>query len=70
MTMSVDGAKALATTVSDSSPVRAFAPVRTGRSRIVVDASVSRVVRPADFGGADPRELGAMVQWEFVDQAK
>ena len=70
VTMSVDGAKALATTVSDSSPVRAFAPVRTGRSRIVVDASVSRVVRPADFGGADPRELGAMVQWEFVDQAK
>jgi hypothetical protein len=69
VTMSVDGAKVLATTVSSSSPVRVFAPVSNGRSRIVVDASVSRVERPADFGGADPRELGAMVQWEFVDEA-
>jgi O-antigen ligase/polysaccharide polymerase Wzy-like membrane protein len=69
VTMAVDGAKVLSTTVSNSSLI-SFAPVSKGRSRIVVDASVSRVVRPADFGGADPRELGAMVQWEFVDEGR
>jgi hypothetical protein len=70
VTMSVDGAKVLATTVSNSGQMTAFAPVSKSRPRIVVDASVSRVMRPADFGGADPRDLGAMVQWEFVDHPK
>ena len=70
VTMSLDGVKVLATTIVNSSQVSIIAPVAAGRSRVVVDVSTSRVVRPIDYGGADPRELGAMVQWEFVDEAR
>ena len=35
--------------------------------RVVVETWVSRVMRPRDYGAADPRDLGLIVQWEFVD---
>lgn len=37
------------------------------RPRVTLESSVSRVIRPADFGVPDARELGLLVQWAFVD---
>jgi O-antigen ligase/polysaccharide polymerase Wzy-like membrane protein len=37
-----------------------------GQSRVVFDTEVSRTWRPADFGNADPRELGVAVEADFV----
>ena len=41
---------------------------QTERDRVVLETWVNRVVRPQDFGSADPRTLGLMVQWEFIDE--
>jgi len=38
-----------------------------GEDRLVLESWVSRVLRPRYFGGADPRDLGLMVEWDFVD---
>jgi hypothetical protein len=57
----------MATTIASSKPVTHYVPVPDGRPRIVLETWVNRAVRPADFGIPDPRELGLMVQWDFVD---
>jgi hypothetical protein len=44
---------------------RAF-QLAEGQSRVVFDTEVSRTWRPADFGAADPRELGMAVEADFV----
>jgi hypothetical protein len=44
---------------------RAF-QLAEGQSRVVFDTEVSRTWRPADFGTADPRELGMAVEADFV----
>jgi hypothetical protein len=60
-----DGQLALETTLSDDAPVTRSVRVMPKHGRIVIDTWVSRVVRPADMGVADSRELGLMVKWAF-----
>jgi len=48
-------------------PVIEFVRLPEGVSRVVLETWVSRVVRPRDFGLDDPRTLGLMVAWAFVD---
>jgi hypothetical protein len=62
-----DGRIVLSTTLRDSSPVTEYVRVPAGEDRMVLETWVSRVVRPRDVGLTDPRELGVMVRWEFVD---
>ena len=64
-----DGEEVLTRTLHSTEPVITYARVPEGHPRIVLDASASRVVRPADYLGEDSRDLGVMVQWEFVDSA-
>jgi len=48
-------------------PVTRYFKVPDGDKRVVLETSVSRAVRPRDFGVADDRELGLLVDWKFVD---
>jgi hypothetical protein len=61
-----DGDEVLKATLRSAQPVIEYVRVPEGRQRVVLETWVDRVVRPADFGVPDPRELGVMVQWEFV----
>jgi hypothetical protein len=54
-------------TLRTSDPVAEFVRMPDGEDRVVLETWVSRVMRPRDVGGADPRDLGLMVQWDFVD---
>jgi hypothetical protein len=54
-------------TLRTSDAVTEFVRMPDGEDRVVLETWVSRVLRPRDFGGADPRDLGLMVQWDFVD---
>jgi hypothetical protein len=62
-----DGDEVIRTSLKDNQPVTEYVSVPDGHPRIVLETRVSRVLRPADIGVPDPRELGLMVQWEFVD---
>lgn len=57
----------LTATLRTPEPITEYVQLPDGDRRIVLETWVSRVVRPRDFGGADPRELGLMVEWNFVD---
>jgi hypothetical protein len=57
----------MAATLATVEPVTEYIAVPPGRARVVLETEVSRTVRPADFGAGDPRELGLMVRWEFLD---
>jgi len=63
----IDSERVVAETLRSTDPVTAFVRVPEGRSRVVLETEVSRVVRPRDFGSNDPRTLGLMVAWDFVD---
>ena len=54
-------------TLQTPDPVTEFVRMPDGEDRVVLETWVSRVMRPRDVGGSDPRDLGLMVQWEFVD---
>jgi hypothetical protein len=54
-------------TLQTPDPVTEFVRMPDGEDRVVLETWVSRVMRPRDFGGSDPRDLGLMVQWDFVD---
>jgi hypothetical protein len=60
-----DGQLVLDTTLNDDAPVTRSVRVSPTRGRVVLDSWVSRVVRPADLGAPDSRELGLMVNWSF-----
>ena len=62
-----DGEEVLRTTLHSTDPVTEYVHVPAGEQRFVLETQVNRVVRPADFGLADTRELGLMVAWDFVD---
>jgi hypothetical protein len=62
-----DGEEVISASLNDSRPVTEYVRVPEGHPRIVLETWVNRVLRPADFGVPDARELGLMVQWEFVD---
>jgi hypothetical protein len=57
----------LATTLRTHDPIIEYVPLPSGQPRVVLETWVNRVVRPADFGVGDTRELGLMVRWAFVD---
>jgi hypothetical protein len=48
-------------------PITCYIPVGDGGKRMMLETWVSRVERPSDRGQDDPRELGLLVKWEFVD---
>jgi hypothetical protein len=59
--------RVVATTLRSIDPVIEFVRLPDGASRVVLETWASRVVRPRDFGLDDPRALGLMVAWDFVD---
>ena len=62
-----DGDEVLRATLRSSDPRTEYVRLPDRKDRFVLDTWVSRVVRPRDYGGADPRDLGLIVSWEFVD---
>jgi hypothetical protein len=66
----VDGDAVLRTTLRDTAAVTKHVTLPHGENRTVIDTWVSRVVRPADLGVADARELGLMVGWSFLPESR
>jgi hypothetical protein len=58
-----DGKTVISAHLTSTDPVVRYVRVPTGKPRIMLETHVSRVVRPADFGSPDDRELGLMVKW-------
>jgi hypothetical protein len=48
-------------------PITCYFPIGSGGKRMMLETWVSRVERPSDRGQDDPRELGILVKWDFVD---
>ena len=63
----MDNERVVSATLRSTDPVIEFVRLPEGVSRVVLETWVSRVVRPRDFGLDDPRTLGLMVAWAFVD---
>ena len=53
--------------LSSVDPVTRYFKVPDGHSRVMLDTWVSRALRPRDFGLNDDRELGLIVDWQFLD---
>ena len=70
MKVSCDDATIIDTRVTDVRPIARYVAVREGRTRMVLETQVSRSVRPADYGFTDRRELGLLVDWDFVTGPK
>lgn len=62
-----DSEEVLRATLKTTNPVTEYIRVPAGDKRIVLETQANRVLRPADFGLQDPRELGVMVAWDFID---
>jgi hypothetical protein len=62
-----DGQLVLDRLLSDTAPVTAYIPVTGVERWVMLETCVSRLLRPADIGIADDRELGMIVKWTFVD---
>lgn len=60
-----EGRTVIDTRVTSNAPVTARLPVPPELAQLLIDVEVSRTVRPADGGGTDSRELGALVRWDF-----
>ena len=58
--------RVLTATLRTTEPVTEFVRLPAGASRVVLETWVSRAPS-ADFGRDDPRTLGLMVAWDFVD---
>jgi hypothetical protein len=65
----VDGRRVLSTTLRSLERVTAYVALPSGERRSIIDTRVNRAVTPAAFGVSDPRELGLMVKWTFLDRA-
>jgi hypothetical protein len=65
-----DGEEVLATALHSTNPVTEYVRIPAGRKRIVLETQVNRVLRPADFGLKESRELGVSVAWDFVDSSR
>ena len=61
------GEVVIETTLRTSDPITEQVRLPAGNDRFVLETWVNRVMRPRDYGGADPRDLGLVVSWEFVD---
>jgi O-antigen ligase len=63
----VNGQLTLDTWLKSPAPTTRYALVGDGPKRFMLETWVSRVVRPTEIGLTDPRELGLMLRWSFVD---
>jgi hypothetical protein len=61
------GRPVLATRVNNAQPITRYFRVPDGAMRVLLETRVSRSVRPADFGIKDNRELGLLIDWDFVE---
>jgi hypothetical protein len=48
-------------------PVTRYIPAGDGGNRLMLEIRVSRVDRPRDRGQDDPRDVGLLMRWDFVD---
>jgi hypothetical protein len=55
------------TQIRSVKPVTRYVHVPDGATRVLLETRVSRSVRPADFGMPDGRELGLLLDWDFVE---
>ena len=62
-----DSEVALDTRLADTEWRTIRVRVPDGERRVLLETRVSRVVRPADSGAGDQRELGLLVKWKFLD---
>ena len=62
----VDGHLVVDTRLESAAPVTKYLRVPDGEKWALVETRVSRVITPRDFGAADNRELGLLVQWRFM----
>jgi hypothetical protein len=53
--------------LSSIDPVTRYFKVPDGHPRVMLETWVSRALRPLDFGLADRRERGLIVDWHFLD---
>jgi hypothetical protein len=53
--------------LTTTKPIVRYLRVPNGASRAVIETRADRVVRPTDHGGSDPRELGLLVRWKFLE---
>ncbi len=56
------------TRLTTTEPIVVHVPVGQDKPRFVLETWVSRVMHPRDFGVADDRDLGLLVNWTFVDR--
>jgi hypothetical protein len=54
--------------LTNTLPVTTYLEVPPADRWVLIETWVSRLVQPADFGIADDRELGLLVDWTFVDR--
>ncbi|PWT79963.1 MAG: hypothetical protein C5B57_13020 [Blastocatellia bacterium] len=54
------------TRLASVEPVTRYVKVPEGKQRVIVETWVSHARRPSETGLNDARELGIMVEWEFV----
>jgi hypothetical protein len=55
--------------LTDIAPRTAYVHVPAGVRHLILETWVSRVVHPYDFGVSDRRDLGLLVEWQFVSGA-
>jgi O-antigen ligase len=58
---------ALDTWLTSTEPITRYIRANDDGRRMTLETWVNRVTRPGDLGQEDPRELGLLVRWRFVD---
>ena len=58
---------AVRTQLASAEPITRYMPSGDRGKRMMLETWVSRVERPRDRGQDDPRDLGLLVRWDFVD---
>jgi len=64
----VDGSTAFQDRVTTVEPRTVYVNVPGAGKRVLLETWASRTVRPSDFGSADSRDLGVLLEWRFTDQ--
>jgi hypothetical protein len=64
----LDGRLVIDERIESIAPITKNFEIPAGEKRVVLETWVSRVVHPRDFGVADARELGLLVQWNFLNE--
>ena len=58
---------ALRMQLASADPITRYFPAGDGGKRMMLETWVSRVDRPRERRQDDPRDLGLLVRWNFVD---